>query len=253
MDTNLLDQLKQRYEYESWPAASLTGENLFIWQFFLSDSQLPSLQAHRIQRVEVSNWPLAYQSIWRSREGQSQVLLRLDIFECLSRAAARPVLLRLLGEFQSPRLVREPEPVAGEVAFTVPDGLSILFVRTNLVVLMQSAGREEVSVQTIAQGFDRDLAARPDLQKGRVVPEIRRFAMSEQDVPIQGVVRLEVEAADPLDRPLWYKFYSSNGEVFLADGKLVYRAATTGTQTVTIYAIYENGGAATETLRFDVG
>lgn len=254
MDTELLDHLKQRHAYESWRDRNTLGENLFVWQFFLSGNELPDWQAHRIQRIDAAGWPPSIQSIWRRAESRTEMLLRVDVYECSSRSAAHAFLVRLLGEFQSALIARQPEAIAGDVAFADPTSTSagILFARANLVVLIQNAGRDLVSVDGIARRFDGDLISHPETEGGKVVPEIRRFEASGAEAPVEGAVRLELEAADPLERPLWYKFFSSSGEVFLAQGRLSYRAGPAGSHEVTAYAINADGGAARRRLQVDV-
>jgi len=88
MDTKMLDDLKQRHAYEKWRASNTIEQNLFIWKFFLSGSEFPGWQIHRIQSVEMADWPPSIQSIWRRHEGETGALLSVDIFEHPSRTAA---------------------------------------------------------------------------------------------------------------------------------------------------------------------
>ncbi len=252
MDTELRDNLERRHAYESWQNRNALSENLFVWRFFLSGNEIPGWQAHRIQAVEAAGWPPGIQSIWHQPPAETETLLRVDVFECASRADAHAFLIQLLGEFQSPLIGRRTEGAIGDVAFSHPGDAGLLFARANLVLLIQNAGRELVAVDDVARRIDSELIIRPDRREVRVVPEIRRFEVAAAQGAAREGVLLEVEAADPLDRPLWYKFFSPSGEVLLAEGRLIYRAAASGPQEVTVYALNANGGAARQTVQFDV-
>jgi hypothetical protein len=53
---------------------------------------------------------------------------------------------------------------------------------------------------------------------------------------------LEIEASDPLRRPLWYNVFSSDEDVIFDVGELRYRP-TAGPQTITTFAINPDSGA----------
>lgn len=80
--------------------------------------------------------------------------------------------------------------------------------------------------------FFLGVASRPEVG-GRVPPEI---------------VALEVETSDPLNRPVWFKFYTRLGEARLEEGRPAYRAEEPGTDRVTVYAVNESLGTASRTV-----
>lgn len=252
MNEQLLDQLKQRHFYQEWRGATTLEENLFIWQFFLSGNELPGWQAHRIRPVATEGRPSSIQSIWQRAEGGTEELLSVDVFECASRTTAHEYLLRLLGEFQSSEMARQKQTRIGDVAFAAPEDTTILSARGNIIVLVRNAGRNLAPITEIASQFDRDLASRPETEEGKVVPDIVRFQSIARELQVGVSTPLEVEAVDPLERPLWYKFFSSHGEVLLEEGSLVYRPGSSGSQGVTVFAINANRGAASQELQFNV-
>ena len=81
---------------------------------------------------------------------------------------------------------------------------------------------------------------------GRVIPDIDRLAAGT-GLP-DGAVPISAEARDPLDRPVWFKIFSSGGEVLMRDGQLVFRPYGPGRHELTVFAINENGGVAEETI-----
>src|SRR5918911_5245840 len=93
------DYLKRRFDYESWRSKDTGDEEMLIRGIKLGGDELPGWQPFRMQRFEAEDMPPYVHSIWQRSDGGTDVLLRLDIYECASVAAAREFLLRLLGEF----------------------------------------------------------------------------------------------------------------------------------------------------------
>jgi len=246
MATEMLDELKRRYAYEAWQGTNRLPENLFIQGLFLTGDELPGWRAHRIQDVLAAGWPRMIQSIWVPTQSASDALCDLVVFECGSRAEAHGVLVRVLGEFQSPRVRARSEASIGDVAFGAQGDGAIAFARANLVVLARDAGRAKAPIAEIAEAFDGDVVRKPTLEGVTVVPEIRRFELPAGEIHVGGRVVLEVEAADPLGRPLWHKFFSSPGQVRQEDDRLVYETESAGPQEITVYAINGNRGAASQ-------
>ena len=80
---------------------------------------------------------------------------------------------------------------------------------------MRSVGRKLTPITEVARKFDGDLVSRPDIREAKVVPEIQRFYSPMMELQVGISAPLDIEASDPLDRPLWYKFFSRFGDVFL--------------------------------------
>jgi hypothetical protein len=154
------DYLKRRFDYESWRGKDAADGGMLIGGLRLTGDELPGWQPHRIQRGELENLPPYIHSIWRRVDGGDEVLLRLDIYECASAAAAREFLLRLLGELQSPEIARQEQNTVGDVAFVYPQETMILFTRLNLVLQLRNAGREVVQVTGLARQLDQTLTGR---------------------------------------------------------------------------------------------
>jgi hypothetical protein len=252
MESQQQEFLRRRYDFEAWREHNTLDEELFIWRLFLSGDELPGWQAHRIQAIDVPGWPPSIQSIWRRTEDRSEALLRLDVFACASRAAVHEFVLLLLGEYQSPDVARLEQPGAGDVAFTAGE-TAILFARANMVVQFRNAESDLVPVADVARQFDQYLAVRPAVGVGAVLPQIQRFEARVVDEPTRVSVPLELEAADPLDRPLWFAFFSPSGRVLLEAGGLAYRPTRGGVQEVTVFAQNPNHGVASQTLQFELG
>jgi hypothetical protein len=251
MNAPFEERLRQRHDYESWRDRNTLEEELFIWQFFFAGDVFPGWRVHRTQRVEAAGWPPGIQSIWRPPGEDTQTLLAVDAYECASRAAAHAFLIQLLTGFQSPEVSRQDPPAVGDVVFAVPGETALLFARANLAFLIRSAGRQVLPVTEVARQLDRELTARPEVTEARLAPDIRRFALAAPEIQVGVSVPLEIEASDPREERLWFKFFSSAGQVLLEDGKLVYRPLAAGPQQVTVYVINEHRDAASRVLEIE--
>lgn len=249
MQTQTLDDLKRAHRFAAWSNRNTLGENLFIWKFKLGGRELPGWQMVRSRSLPAEQEISSTQSIWRiEQRHDSETLIDLSVFECASQAAAHELLVRSLGEFESPEVGRLEEGGLGDVAFGLPDGNVVLFARANLVVAIRNAGGELTAVATeVAPGFDRLLYERPEADEKKAPPEIARFQRGERRQADLEV--LEIEATDPLARPLWFKFFSGKGEVLLVGGEPVYRPPAEGPREITLFAINSDRAAASRTLR----
>ncbi|HEX6510293.1 MAG TPA: hypothetical protein VF221_21905, partial [Chloroflexota bacterium] len=241
-----LNQLRSRFDFESWPRRTTLAENLFIWRLYLTGTELPGWQAYRIQTVTVERWPPSIESIWIPDSGDTDTLLSVDVFQCSSLSAAKDFLLRMLGDFQSPQITRRADDTPGDVAFSGPGDSHIIFARANLVIAIRNAGPAVVPVIPAARQLDALFSARPEPTSGAVAPSITR--LEARAVPAGQLAPLEIQASDPLGRPLWFKFFSQSGEVFAQDDELLYRSGA-GEQMITAYAVSPTGEVARAELR----
>lgn len=250
MEKERLEILEDIHGLESWFNSNTLGENLFIWKYFLSGDEIPGWKIHKMRPVEAPECPPSIQSIWKCLESDVETLLRVDVYESSSRAAAHRFLVRLLGEFQSPRVTRMEQSTIGDVTFSTPENWSILLARANLIILVRNAGRSLVPVTEVASRFDKDLVSKKGTEGEKVVPRIHRFAIAPSSARTGVPSRLEIEATDPLQRPLWYKFFSDTGEIFLDKGQPAYRPTTMGPQNITVFAVNSNHGVMSDELKF---
>jgi hypothetical protein len=195
MNSTMLDRLEARFDFESWRDSNTLGPNLFVWRLFLSGTELPGWQAARIDVLTFEGWPPGIQSVWTPESDGTDTLLRLDLFQCTSAADAKWFLLRTLGEFQSPRLARRGRP--GDVVFSMGEA-AVRFARGNLVVTVRNAGARVIPVIELAGILGTRLSSRSEEAQQQVVPTIAQFEVVLD--PTGGGFRLDLEAADPLER-----------------------------------------------------
>jgi hypothetical protein len=80
------------------------------------------------------------------------------------------------------------------------------------------------------------------------MPAIERFGAEAEVVRAGEVMALDVEAADPARESLWYKCFTGSGELWLSDGRPVYRHTAPGPADVELYAVAPGRGAVRERL-----
>jgi hypothetical protein len=250
-----LDEFRRRHGFEDWRGSRATEEELFAWGFFFGGQELPGRRALRIDTVEAPGWPPAVQSLWGVAKGESalrdEALVRIDVYECTSRAEAHELVVRLLAQFQSPLIERRRNGL-GDVAFAMPGDRSVLLARANVAVVVLNAGSEIQAVEPVAREIDELFAAPLGLDRNTVRPQIRRVALAEGR-PTRGVPNaLVLEAEDPLGRRVWFRLSAKDGEFSSHGGRAFYTPEAEGAHVVEVAAINENLGVATETLAFEV-
>ena len=150
------EELKKRFNYEAWSHEDSTEERAVLRNISLAAIESPGWSANRIQRMTTKDFPPYVRSMWQPRSAETEVLVRVDLYECDSIQAAREFLLRLLAEFQSNKIERR-EGLVGDVAFVYPGDTMVLFSRSNIVTWLRNAGAEAVPVLFLAKQFDAHL------------------------------------------------------------------------------------------------
>lgn len=155
--------LKERFAFSSWHEVP-SPDRLFVEPIdSLMEGFLPAgwkLQGKRVLEGKRDHMSLS-ETIWQAATG-NHTALRALTYKCASVKDARQFLLNLLGGFQLPLVERRfgfendfDHVEIGELAFSVPDEVVLLFVRSNLVVYIQNAGKATSSVFSFAHDIDK--------------------------------------------------------------------------------------------------
>ncbi|HVR99124.1 MAG TPA: hypothetical protein VMW27_21070 [Thermoanaerobaculia bacterium] len=154
MNAEHLEQLKKRHRYDEWSGGT-EGQGSGASQVLrVPEDLLPQWRLHHADVLRQEGLPPMTQSIWTRGKDEA---LSVEIWECASTAAARELLLTLLGEFESPLVERITGPGSvGDVSFGQGEHM-LLFARGNVVVQVRNAGRELVPVADPAREIDARL------------------------------------------------------------------------------------------------
>ena len=238
-----LDYLRERYAFDDWSDPGTPAESLFVWQFARSRSRhdLPGYELQRSEEIEPDQGqPPSSRAMWRS-ESDPEAVLELLTSEFPDRSSARVGLLSTLGQFQGFLERRE----LGELAFAPAGDGAVTFLVANLLVIVRTVDGLPTPVTSPAQSVEREISARPE-RGGPVAPEIHELTTG-QPRP-DGTIPIEVKAADPLGRPLWFKVFGHGGEAVDRNGELAFRPYGSQSWDLTFFAISESGSSAERTL-----
>ena len=214
-------------------------------------------------------------SFWSSPGAGRKTVIEVTVQECPSRKVAHEQLLQFIAQFQLPNVNRR-EGFLGDVAFTGPRELFILFARGNLVCFLRNAGLEVVPVTELAQVLDQQLTSKPEVELEKISrPAARLHLESTSGAPSKGegfplnfelldlsgeraaltheaaYVEMKETPVTPV-RPVMYKVFSAAGETILEGDQLVYRPDKSGPQEITLFAIKADEGASGRDLQIDV-
>lgn len=156
MDRATRSRLEKRFDFAGWKSAPRGARRLSTSGVFDVGGKLGRWTVSRAQAVPFPAARAAYRFMWQESRS-NETLLRLDLVEAASAAAAREIVLELLGQFESPQIQPIANPPAGELAFGAPGNTVILFARANVVAMIRNAGREVVTVVAFARLVDRRL------------------------------------------------------------------------------------------------
>jgi hypothetical protein len=276
MNGDQLEAVKRESGFEDWRDRNTLGEGLFVWRYALCGHEVPGGSVYLDQRVEVPAPPSSenlaaarvlrlIQSLWRLSDRPEGPALRLDLYECASRAAAHEMLLHLLAQVQIAPLSRREELEIGDVAFAAAGETALVFARANLAVVVSNAGRALVPIPELARAFDVDLVRKPEPPE----PEIATVVAAAE--AIGPAARVRVGEAVPIDLaerelapeaeaavaaveagpPPTLKLFYRQGEVAWEKGGLVYHPTAPGRQEVEVYTVGPTGAARRRSFQVD--
>lgn len=251
MDEDWLAMVRQRFEADSGREQTASPSALFVWELSPGRVELPGWTCERVrQRLPSANAtgslraeaaasagvspvtiPAVSQCPWRSA-AHPGVLLKADLFECASRGQAGEILLRLLGEFESP-LMAPKRQAPGDIAFGGRgDGL-LLFTRGNLVCLCRNAERVIASVMPMAAALDRAaVGGSAGARRRRVAAAPHPRDADEREGEVE-VVLLEAAVTRRADAEV-RRFAAPSGDIVLEGGRIVYRGPAAAARRIEI-------------------
>jgi len=154
MDAGQRAYLDRRHATHEWHGRSAPDRRV-IEPFDLAGSELPGWTLHRVRR-DTHRTPPALHSLWHRGEPEVE-LLAIDIWVCVSVAAAHDQLLEVLGNVQSDAVERHRGGGGiGDVAFTLGHTMAV-FARVNVVAQVRNAGPKTVDIEPIARAIDEIL------------------------------------------------------------------------------------------------
>ena len=157
MAQNIPARLEERVQFAAWRRPAPDSGRYQVTDPTLDGDEIPDWTLHQARRIRTPGTAPLVRSTWVRRPGTSDPLLLVDLHVADSAEAARPLALRVLGDFQTPHVARRTDTAIGEVAFGDNSPYWIVFLRGNLVVSVRNGGRELTSVLDAAAALDAAL------------------------------------------------------------------------------------------------
>ncbi len=252
--------MQEQFGIETWYGQKKLPENLFIWKFRFGGFEFSGWDLVRDEPVSKKDGLSATSSLWQPEKKHTGPVIHVETFECASQAAAHDYVLELLADFESPEVQYMPKGKPGDAMFSGKTGETMaVFVRGNLAVRLRNAERELASVFPVAQQLDNLLIEKPEgTKKAKGGPEIVRFAKKPAAKKSAGLkapagIYFEIQAKDPDDYPVWYKFFTPDGEVVQVGEDLTYQPSKTGSHEITAVAMNSAGLTTRSSLVLKTG
>ena len=158
-------RLEDRVDFQAWQKPGPESSRYQVQDPSIPDDALPGWTLHQSRRVRPPGWPPLIRSTWVRQPNAIDPLLLVDVHVSDSPETARTLAIRVLGDFQSPRVARRSGAAAGEIAFGDGSPGWIVFIRGNLVVSIRNGGREIVPVLESATALDAALVRQAQGQR----------------------------------------------------------------------------------------
>lgn len=257
MDEEALERLRQHYRFDEWAGRSRTAARLFVVGHDVGRQVAAAGEVRGVRNIQPAQpaLPKATRAFSRPSGTGDDVLVDIQVFECASRAEAHQLLLVVLGEFQSPDLMRRNDIEWGDVCFTTPGEGAVLFVRGNLLHVLRNAGRRRIPLLDVAAALDAPLAqsvaAAPQPKAAKAASRRRKGAAAKAATVAADVGQPVVVPQPKADQE--YRIVAYGGEVVREGDAVVYRPDEPGEHGVTVEAVRDSGTATPlEQLRFTV-
>jgi hypothetical protein len=252
-DIDPIETIKRRFDFDAWRTRTTLGGSLFVRNLTPRGHEVPGMAVQQVRRTEpaavavvgleansvriaaesganmADRAPRVHvQSIWRDVV-HPDVIVRVDVFECISQDDAREKAVWLLGEFESPLV--EPAHGVGDVAFGSRQEGVLLFMRANLVYLLRNIGRRAVTTRGAALALDADATNTPAHLLRPFSRDGSNIASSNGSDIVE--VTLDEEAAGM--PATCRKVVISHGQIYARGTSIVYRGPQSGLDTLRSY------------------
>jgi hypothetical protein len=252
----LRETLEKRFDFQDWRDAKRFPLHLFVLGFFLSGEEFAGWQPDNLDFIESNKEgrPPIAMATFTSVNGNPPASFSVKAYECSSRIEALDRLLEMLALIQLPgveRLERGQETGLGEVVFNSADHTCVLFVRANVLVVVQNAAREPADAIPFARLFDQYLTQRPLAPMDELTPLVMPVESPAPPPATGAVVPFNLSLTNRVSAPrVWFKFFSRTGRVREKGGQPFYAALDDAAEAheVEVFAVAPGLGAGANTF-----
>jgi hypothetical protein len=243
--------MPDRYDINKWKDRGI--KNLFIWRYFMGGHELDGWRLKETRPWQNTKTEKVVQYYWvNNADTEEQV--KIDIIECHSWQYAQQQLLALLRQHMHIQLPEAEKNIirVGDAAYTGEgqEPQHLLFVRANMVVVLNSIGKKKVPVAKTALQLDNVFYDKPLLRENDINPVIERILIDKKDRKTneQSDAEVIIDARDPLQGPLWYKLVTTRGEILTENDNLHLLFMEGEPNHLTVYATNGKGNTADKSI-----
>jgi hypothetical protein len=229
-------------------------KDLFIWKFFLAGNEVPGWSLTESNTTEENKNKITREYYWQSNQGEDEAV-KIDVIECPSRQEAQKTLLNMLENHMAmslPEFSFGNNTRLGDAAYAGSGKLQIhvLFIRANMVVVINSIGEKDIAVPQIAVTLDEIFYQKPKPSEKAGLPVITEFAKTKQVINVKDrkATGISIEAADPSGRPVWFKFFIGDGEIFRENDHIFYTAGDNKENRLSVFVTNDRGEVSVQSI-----
>lgn len=244
MNKGPVELLKQHYRFNEWMRPAATDRQLFVRHYLVNQALFPQWRQERVRTLDLPGMPRYVQTLWRN-QSRSNVVVRIDTYECSSNEGARELLLNTLGNTQH-GLNQQFDDFTGEISFGSAGDNAWVFVRGNLLIRMTNIDAAHVPLRHRASEIDNDLMDQSTSADTRAASPrrspIKQFAFEKSIDAIHRDEEVAVNVAmdESESGPVCCRFFYTGGEMRLDKQKLLFRATTDKPAEIDLYATTPN-------------
>ncbi len=249
----LVERAKRVFDYESWRPKMGDADNIFFSGLTLDENSVAGWTPLRIERFKTTARATFIESLWQPSGVESDVLLRINIYEGTSTQKAREWLLHFLALLHTFSNVDKRVLGIGDITFVIRNDDAVAFSLGNLVIALQNVGRSAFAVENMALDIGQMIVGPLNRVMSGAGHSMKRFAFPEGEHLINKDIPLDVKDPDPFaGLPLTYVFISADGFIHTGEKELLYHPFEAGPQEVRVLAVNRNGTFFTQTLPINV-
>ncbi len=246
---SMLDELKDRYDFDKWPAA----EPMLIPRVDMSMESIEGIDPlthydsyRRLIEIYSDNDEQEYCSRYSySWKTSSDNRVRITLLVHTSAKNAREHLIYLLMYSQTP-VIRDNPAVAGEVTFNN----GTFYIRNNIIVTIDAIGEFNKIISSIAPEVDAILLRQKTYSPSEVMPYLSELSFDKTG---EKIARISFTTRDPRQGTADWEYRLSRGGIYKKEDNAIYLyGGVVGDLEVIIIAFNESGFTMSRSLSMTV-
>lgn len=228
----MYETIKSKYDFSSW-GKRLEEESIVLTNFIPWQKDCLEWQRSSKELFTGTDELRLTRTIWDNPEDEDSRVL-IDVYETSSFAQAKECLIELLASNQLEERLPEGPDDLGEVSFMHIEGIppTVLWLRGNLCLSVDSFGKKDVDVLTWAYRLDSRIMDKPKVDR-----LILSLTSQKDEVNLEEEVKIDFSLPWQLCEDGYYKFFAAGGELFFRGQELYFCAQRKGEAVIEAFAV----------------